>query len=140
MEFLNFLRLQWDRVLAWVAAIMAAVSLLLGYEGISKTPHVAEQLPYFISGGLIGIFFLGLGGMLWVSADMRDEWRELHAIRVAVEHRNSGEGASPNSNGDFASSLGDEAGDEESAHESGGAARNGGAARRQRPLRVDRSR
>jgi hypothetical protein len=123
MEFLNFLRLQWDRVLAWVAAILAAVSLLLGYEGISKTPHVAEQLPYFISGGLVGIFFLGLGGMLWVSADMRDEWRELHAIRVAVEHRDSGE-----------------AGDEEPAHDPGGAERNGGAARRQRPLRVNRSR
>ena len=85
MDLLAFLRLQWDRVAAWAAAAVGAVVLLLGYHGISTTPHVAEQLPYLISAGLTGIFLLGIAGMLWVSADMRDEWRELHAIRVALE-------------------------------------------------------
>jgi hypothetical protein len=27
--------------------------------------------------------------MLWVSADVRDEWRELHAIRQALEEANA---------------------------------------------------
>jgi hypothetical protein len=31
------------------------------------------------------VFLLGLGGMLWLSADLRDEWRELRAIRKRLE-------------------------------------------------------
>jgi hypothetical protein len=85
MDLLTLLRLQWDRVGAWVCAAVGAVVLFLGYGGISNTPHVAEQLPYIISAGLTGIFLLGIAGMLWLSADMRDEWRELHAIRTILE-------------------------------------------------------
>jgi hypothetical protein len=29
---------------------------------------------------MLGLFLLGLGALLWVSADMRDEWRKLDAI------------------------------------------------------------
>lgn len=85
MELMTFVKQQWDRVGAWVAVALGAIVLLVGYLGISGTPHVAEQLPYFISAGVVGLFLLGIAGMLWVSADLRDEWRELHAIRVALE-------------------------------------------------------
>src|ERR1700724_2730763 len=90
MEIMRFFRLQWDRTAAVIAAVVGVIALLLGYLGISGTPHVAEQLPYIISGGLFGIFLLGVGGMLWVSADLRDEWREVHAIRDALERANLG--------------------------------------------------
>jgi len=40
----------------------------------------AEQLPYIISAGIGGMFLLGLGAMLWLSADLRDEWRKLDRI------------------------------------------------------------
>jgi hypothetical protein len=90
MTLLTYARRQWDRVGAWVAIAAGSLVLLLGYLGISGTPHVAEQLPYIISGGLFGIFLLGVGGMLWVSADLRDEWREVHAIRDALERANLG--------------------------------------------------
>ena len=92
MNIVTFLKVQWDRVGSWVAIGIGAIVLLLGWIGISSTPHVAAQLPYIISGGLFGIFLLGIGGMLWVSADLRDEWRELHSIRAAVE-RVAGESA-----------------------------------------------
>lgn len=85
MNLVTFLRLQWDRVGSWAAIAAGAVTLLLGYLGISNTPHVAAQLPYIISGGLFGIFLLGVGGMLWLSADLRDEWREVRAMREAVD-------------------------------------------------------
>lgn len=84
-DFLKVLRVQWDRAGAIFSVVLGALCLLLGYLGVSDTPYVAAQLPYFISGGLVGIFFLGVGGILWISADMRDEWRELRALRLAIQ-------------------------------------------------------
>jgi hypothetical protein len=63
------------------------LAILLGWVGVSGTTHVAAQLPYFISGGLFGLFLLGLGHMLWTSADLRDEWAELRAIRTLLENQ-----------------------------------------------------
>jgi hypothetical protein len=37
-------------------------------------------MPYIASGGLGGIFLLGLGSTLWLSADLRDEWRKLDEL------------------------------------------------------------
>jgi hypothetical protein len=85
MEIMKFLRIQWDRMAAVIAAIVGVVALLLGYFGISGTPHVAAQLPYIISGGMFGLFALGIAGMAWISADLRDEWRELRALRELME-------------------------------------------------------
>ena len=85
MEILKLLKLQWDRTLAVVAAFAAGLAMLLGYIGVSGTPHVAEQLPYFISGGFFGIFLLGIAIAAWLTADLRDEWRELRAVRRLLE-------------------------------------------------------
>jgi hypothetical protein len=76
----NYVKDQWDRVGAWVCVIAGAVALLLGYLGVSGTPYIAEQIPYIVSGGLLGLFLLGLGAMLWLSADLRDEWRKIDAV------------------------------------------------------------
>jgi hypothetical protein len=87
MEFLTWVRLQWDRVGAWLCIAAGAVALILGYVGVSGTPYTSEQLPYIVSGGLSGIFLLGLGGMFWLSADLRDEWRKLDDLdRTLMTH------------------------------------------------------
>jgi hypothetical protein len=80
MDLLSYIRNQWDRVAAWVFVAAGALALLTGWLGISRTAYPAEQNPYIISGGLVGIFLLGLGGVLWLSADLRDEWRKLDRI------------------------------------------------------------
>lgn len=80
----SWLRVQWDRAGAVGAALVGLAALALGWVGVSGTPHVAEQLPYFISGGLVALFFLGLAVTLWLSADLRDEWRELRAVRLSL--------------------------------------------------------
>jgi hypothetical protein len=85
VEFLKFARVQWDRTTAVVAAVLGAVCLIAGFIGVSNTPYVGAQLPYFISGGLFGIFFLGVAATAWLTADLRDEWRELRAIRGLLE-------------------------------------------------------
>lgn len=82
---LMWARAQWDRVLAAVAVLAGAILLLVGWIGVSGTGFVSEQLPYIASEGLGGVFLLGLGGMLWLSADLRDEWRELRAIRKRLD-------------------------------------------------------
>jgi hypothetical protein len=89
MEIVKYFRVQWDRTAAVIAAVGGVVALLLGYFGISETPHVAAQLPYIISGGLFGIFALGIASMAWISADLRDEWRELRALRQLLEEDRS---------------------------------------------------
>ena len=88
MGFMTWLRLQWDRVGAWLCIVAGAVVLLVGYIGVSGTPYTSEQLPYIVSGGLTGIFLLGVGGMLWLSADLRDEWRKLDDLdRTLLTHK-----------------------------------------------------
>ena len=77
MEVTHWLRAQWDRALASVAIGAGALALLLGWIGVSGAAFPAQQIPYVISGGLVGLFLLGIGGMLWLSADLRDEWRKL---------------------------------------------------------------
>jgi hypothetical protein len=77
----TYLKAQWDRAIAVGCLIAAAVVLINGYVGISGTPHVAQQLPYFISAGALGVVLCAVAGMMWVSADLRDEWRELRSLR-----------------------------------------------------------
>ena len=93
MNPMTFARTQWDRVGAWACIAAGAIVLLVGWWGISDTTNVGRQLPYIISGGLFGVFLLGIGGMLWVSADLRDEWRELWAIRDALVRVAEGQAA-----------------------------------------------
>lgn len=85
MDILNLLRAQWDRVLAWVALAVGALVLFLGFRGTSDAQHIVLQMPYVVSGGLGGLFLLGVAAMLWVSADLRDQWHEVNHLREAVE-------------------------------------------------------
>ena len=69
---------------SWVCIGLGVICLLAGWVGVSATAFPGEQMPYVVSGGLVGIFLLGLGGVMWLSADLRDEWRELARLERAV--------------------------------------------------------
>ena len=77
---MKYTRNQWDRIGAWLCVLGGAVCLIAGYAGVSGTLDTGKQLPYVVSGGMVGLFLLGLGALLWLSADLRDEWRKLDAI------------------------------------------------------------
>jgi hypothetical protein len=85
MDYVKWARGQWDRVGAVMAAVGGLLALLLGWIGVSGTAYPAGQLPYLVSGGLLGIFLLGVGGTLWLSADLRDEWRKLDRVEEALQ-------------------------------------------------------
>jgi hypothetical protein len=79
MNLLKYVRVQWDRAGAVLCAVVGVVALIFGYLGTSNTEYIAEQIPYIISGGLAAIVLFTAAGVLWLSADLRDEWRELAA-------------------------------------------------------------
>jgi hypothetical protein len=80
MDVKTFLRSQWDRVAACCLVILGAAALVLGWFGVSGTGLAAEQNPYLISGGLVGLALIGVGCTLWLSADLQDEWRRLDSL------------------------------------------------------------
>lgn len=84
MNLYRYLRAQGDRALAVAFALAGALVLLLGYLGTRDAVLVEEQLPYLVSGGFVGIFLLALGAVLWLSADLRDDWRELRGLKQQV--------------------------------------------------------
>ena len=74
-----------DRVLAFVGALLIAggvVSIGLAWYGAAHTPFLFEQIPYLISGGLLGIGLLAAGGTLYVGS-----W----VVRMALDQRRHAE-------------------------------------------------
>ena len=87
MNLIRFARVHWDRVGGGVLIAVGGVFILVGWNRVGGEALTAQQIPYVISGGIGGLFLLGVGAMLWLSADLRDEWRKLDAIdRHMAEH------------------------------------------------------
>lgn len=84
MQLFKYLRVQWDRTAAATSLALAALCFLFGWVGVGHTPFTAQQLPYVVSGGLGGILFLTVAAVLWLSADLRDEWRQLERLERAL--------------------------------------------------------
>ena len=78
------IRQQWDRALALVAAAVGVVALLLGWIGVSGAALVTQQIPYLVSGAVVGLVAFGAASTLWISADLRDEWAKLDDIHRAM--------------------------------------------------------
>ena len=85
MDLKTFLRLYWDRVAGWSCASVGAIILLVGWAGASGSAYPAEQIPYVISGGIGGMLLVGWGATMWLSADLRDEWRKLHRLELLLQ-------------------------------------------------------
>jgi hypothetical protein len=105
-----------DGLLAVVAAVLLPLGLvviLLGWYGASHTPYLFEQVPYLISGGLIGLGLVLTGGLLyfgsWIARsaaqqqrtgeeltgllkEIRDELRARPAVEAATPTRKAANG------------------------------------------------
>jgi hypothetical protein len=80
VELMRWIRNQWDRSAALATVLAGAFALVAGYFGASSSTKPADQIPYIVSGAVLGLFLLGISATLWLSADLRDEWRKLHEI------------------------------------------------------------
>jgi hypothetical protein len=85
MDGFRQLKGQWDRVAAVALTALGGLLLILGWFGVSGQGLTSEQIPYVVSGGLGGIFLMGVGAALWLSADLRDEWSKLDRIEKVLE-------------------------------------------------------
>lgn len=76
MTLLALLRAQWDRAVGGLLVAGGLVSLLAGVIGMSgRTDDPVDQLSFVASGVLGGVFSIGLGSALLVSARLADRWR-----------------------------------------------------------------
>jgi hypothetical protein len=84
VNVLQWARGQWDRVSAWILISLGALAVVLGWLGVRTEALTQKQIPYIISGGIGGLLLVAVGAMLWLSADLCDEWRKLDAIERAA--------------------------------------------------------
>jgi hypothetical protein len=85
------IRTQWDRAGAVALVAVGLLALLLGWIGMSGAVLTYEQLPYILSGGLFGLSLIMVGTGLWLSADLRDEWRRIDRLEDTLSQRRLGE-------------------------------------------------
>ena len=88
-----WLRYQWHRALAVVAAAAGVVLLILGWVGVSGSSLTTGQIPYLASGAVGGLFALGVAATLWLSADLRDEFMKLDEIYQFMTSEGAGQHA-----------------------------------------------
>jgi hypothetical protein len=84
MELGKWIRLAGDRAAAIALIAFGLIVIAVGWMGVSGRAYPAEQLPFIISGGIGGMCLLGLGGLFWLSSDLRDEWTALDRIQDAL--------------------------------------------------------
>ena len=80
MKPASWIRLQADRLVAALLVVAGIVSLLVGWIQASDAVLASQQIPYVVSGGLFGLLLTGVGSVVWLSADLRDEWRAIKRV------------------------------------------------------------
>jgi hypothetical protein len=78
------LKKQWRPIAGWTAIALGALALLLGYLGVSDQTIVAKQLPYLISGGLVGLVLIGGGVGVLLAEDLRAERARIGNLEAEV--------------------------------------------------------
>ena len=76
-------------VLGGIIAPLGLVVVVLGWWGASNTPYLFEQVPYLISGGLLGVALVFLGSFFyfthWLTELVKEHRAQSEAIVAALE-------------------------------------------------------
>ncbi len=78
-------------VSAGVALVVAGfIALFLAWNGAAGVDHVEGQLPYLISGGLVGLALVGAGlTVVNVQARRADQLELMHKLETLLEARDA---------------------------------------------------
>lgn len=71
---------RWRSVLAALAVVGGLISLIACWIGVSGSLVVANQLSYIASGGLFGLFLLGVATLLFWAEQRDRELARLHRV------------------------------------------------------------
>ncbi len=71
--------------LGYILIAIGAVLLVAGYLGVSREVIVARQIPYLVSGGLVGVAAITLGSRLLLIEDLRRDAGRLDRLEKAVQ-------------------------------------------------------
>jgi hypothetical protein len=69
----------------WTLAGLGALSLFLGWYGVSGQSLTAKQLPYLVSGGLTGIGLVVIAAVFLATDDVRKQMGRLDEIERKVD-------------------------------------------------------
>ena len=76
-------------VLGGTLAPLGIVVVLLGWWGAARTPRLFEQVPYLISGGLLGLALVFLGSFFyfthWLTELVKEHRRQSVTLLAAIE-------------------------------------------------------
>ncbi len=75
---------RWMLVPGSIAVVLGFNVMLFGWIGAARTAREIEQIPYLISGGLFGLAFVVLGGLLLVSTFWVAVLRKLESERAGA--------------------------------------------------------
>lgn len=85
---------RWLFTIGGALAIGGISLVLVGWAGTSRTVLVAGQIPYLVSGGLLGLAFVFLGGFLyfgyWLAVLVRESGERGERDRADFERMRSG--------------------------------------------------
>ena len=95
-----------EQVLAIASAVLLPLGLaviLLGWYGAAHTPYLFEQLPYLISGGLLGLGLALVGGLIyfgsWIARSAAQQQRQGEEVVALLQdiraQLHSGSAAAP---------------------------------------------
>jgi uncharacterized membrane protein len=81
---MTWFRSVWDRAVGWGLVVVGVVLLAFGAAKVADSVHLADQLAYLMSAGLVGLCAVILGSGLLVAAALHDEWRGLNGLESAI--------------------------------------------------------
>jgi hypothetical protein len=79
---------RWLMVMGGALMVAGLGAIVLGWYGAAHTPYGFEQLPYLISGGLLGLALAVLGGLLyfayWLTRQLQESRQQSDATAAAL--------------------------------------------------------
>lgn len=72
-------------LVGWLLAGLGALALFLGWYGVSGQALTARQLPYLVSGGLVGIALIVIAGVFLATEDWRRQLARLDELERKVD-------------------------------------------------------
>lgn len=81
---------RWLMVVGGGLIVAGVAIIILGWYGAAHTPYGFEQVPYLISGGLLGVALTVLGGLFyfafWLTRQIQEGRRQSDATTAALTH------------------------------------------------------